>query len=209
MENLARFKPTKIAVEATIDDTIAMERYQAYLKDEIELRRSEEEQIGFRLAKMLGHKTIYPIDVKMNLDNDELGPMIQNNPAKFGPYMQNLQTAGEGAIKIMGRWLSEGTIADMLTNMNDPDLEHAAHELYFRSFVPIAEKGNYAGPDMVNTWYHRNLRIFSNLSQIVENEDDRILVIYGQGHVPLFKQFTRDSPYFEAVDVRQYLKPEQ
>lgn len=207
VESLARFKPTKIAVEARIDDTTIIARYKSFLNGDLELRKSEKEQIGFRLAKMLGHETIYPIDVKMLLNDSELGPLIESNPAKYGPYMQSLQAAGKGAMNILGRWLSEGTIGEMLYKMNDPKLEHAAHGTYFRAFVPIADNGNYAGPDMVNTWYQRNLRIFSNLHQISDSEDDRILVIYGQGHVPLFKQFTRDSPYFEAVDVREYLTP--
>ncbi len=66
---LKRFNPTKVAVEAPRGDSATIARYKAYVKGEIELRKSEEEQIGFRLAKLLGHETIYPIDVRMNLDN--------------------------------------------------------------------------------------------------------------------------------------------
>jgi hypothetical protein len=85
-------------------------------------------------------------------------------------------------------------------------LEKVGHQLYFYSFVPLVEGDNYAGADMVNTWYHRNLRIFSNLHQITESDQDRILVVYGQGHVPLLKQFANDSPYFKVEDVLKYLE---
>ena len=203
---LSRFNPTKIVIEAPWGDSSTIDRYQKFLKGELIPRKAEEEQIGFRLAKLLGHNTIYPIDVKMNLDDTELSKLIQSNPSKFGPYLSILEKAGNGAINIMGEWLSNGTIREMLYQMNNPEIEQIAHEIYFRSFVPIVADDSYAGADMVNTWYHRNLRIFSNLHKICDQENDRILVIYGQGHVPLLKQFTRDSPYFEVIEVQPFLK---
>jgi len=206
VEMLARFNPTKVAVEAPRGDSATIARYKAYLAGERDLRKSEEEQIGFRLAKMLGHETIYPIDVRLMMNSEAIGSVVGSNPQKFSKYLATLEPAGQAAMKIMGKWLSEGTIRDMLYNMNDPDIEYLAHELYFRSFIPIVQDDNYVGADMVNSWYHRNLRIFSNLHQISDRPDDRIIVVYGQGHVPLLKQFTRDSPYFEVEDVQKYLK---
>ncbi len=203
---LARFKPTKIAVEAPYGDSATMARYHSYVRGELELRRSEEEQVGFRLAKMLGHEDIYPIDVKMGLENTELSKLIGEDPAKFGPYMGDLEKAGSKAMKIMGQWLNDGTIREMLYKMNDPQIENIALGVYFQSFVPIVQEHNYAGPDMVNTWYHRNIQIFSNLHQISDRPEDRILVVYGQGHIPLLKHFTQLSPYFEAKDTQEYLE---
>jgi hypothetical protein len=203
---LKAFKPTKIAIESPLGDSLTLARYQSYLKGELELRRSEEEQIGFRLAKILGHNSVYPIDVKMGLDNAGISVLIGSDPAKFGPYMAGLEKAGNGAMQIMGNWLKNGTIRDMLYNMNDPEIEDIALKVYFHAFVPIVQDNNYAGADMVNTWYQRNIRIFSNLHQISDSKEDRILVVYGQGHVPLLKHFTRLSPYFKIVDVRAYLE---
>lgn len=202
---LKAFNPTKIAVESPLNDSLTLARYQGYLDGTIELRRSEEEQIGFRLAKMLGHQTIYPIDVKQGLPQDEIGKLVGSDPQKYGPYLAELEKTGNGAMEIMDGWLKNGTIREMLYNMNDPELEYVALELYFRYFVPIVKDDNYAGADMVNTWYHRNIRIFSNLHQVSDSQEDRILVVYGQGHVPLLKHFTEQSPYFEVEDVRKYL----
>ncbi|NNE30000.1 MAG: hypothetical protein HKN16_10200 [Saprospiraceae bacterium] len=204
IELLKAFKPTKIAVEAPYGGSTAINRYEAYLNDSLELRRSEEEQIGFRLAKSMGHSTIYPIDVKMNLNNDGIGKLVGANPEEFGPLMAGLEKSGKGAINILGEWLQNGTIREMLYKMNDPEVEEIALSLYFQYFVPIVEGEDYAGADMVNTWYHRNIQIFSNLHKIAE-ANDRILVVYGQGHIPPLKHFTEMSPYFEVEDVRQYL----
>ena len=51
------------------------------------------------------------------------------------------------------------------------------------------------------TWHQRNLRIMSNLHQTGLTPDDRVLVVYGQGHIPLFERIAEDSPYFDSADV--------
>ncbi len=59
---LKKFNPTKIAVEADLGDDRIPKRYTDYTGGKHELSRNEVEQIGFRLAKELGHKTVYPVD---------------------------------------------------------------------------------------------------------------------------------------------------
>jgi hypothetical protein len=205
-DRLAEWGPTKIAIESRFGDSATIAQYKAYLRGDHVLRNSEEEQIGFRLAKQLGHETLYPIDVKMGLDNARLDGIIGSDPAKFGPYMQELQTIGEAAISQMGEWLKTGTIGSMLYHMNSKELNDLSHAIYFQAFLPIVRGDDYAGADLVSTWYQRNLRIFSNLHQISDNPDDRILIIYGQGHMPLFQRFAEDSPHFRLDDVQEYLK---
>src|SRR6185503_16943217 len=60
---LAKFHPTKIAVERDVYDKNFATRYTDYLAGKRELTSNEIEQIGFRLAKELGHKTVYGVDV--------------------------------------------------------------------------------------------------------------------------------------------------
>jgi hypothetical protein len=63
-EVLKKFEPTKIAVEAEVSDQSLPKRYADYLAGKHALSRSEVEQIGFRLAKELGLKAVYPVDVE-------------------------------------------------------------------------------------------------------------------------------------------------
>jgi hypothetical protein len=206
VKNLARFKPTKICVEAPFGDSATVARYKEYLAGKRELRRSEEEQIGFRLAKMLGHETIYPIDVRMDLGFDKLDKVISANPAEHGTRMADMQKIGGMAIAQMAEWLKNGTIGDMLYQMNRPEFLDITYQLYLQVFLPTVEGTDFAGADLVGKWYHRNLQIMSNLHQIGSQPGDRVFIVYGQGHVPLFERIAEDSPYFEVVDVLQYLK---
>ena len=206
VKNLAEFKPTKICIESPYMDSATIAKYHNYAKGEVELRRSEEEQIGFRLAKNLGHETIYPIDVKMNIGQPEMGEVVSRNPEKFGPLMAEIEVFGKEAIKVMGEWLAEMTVGEMLTMMNTKTLGDLNYQSYFQYFMPVVDNESYAGADMVAEWTKRNIRIMSNLHKIGITSEDRVLIIFGQGHIPIFERIANDSPLLEVVDVIPYLK---
>lgn len=204
VDRLATFKPAKIAIEAAYDDSATIKNYQQYFRGERELQRGEREQIGFRLAKLLGHTQVYAIDVSLNLDDSKLGPLIAADP-KLQARMGELQQFGKAAMAQMAKWLAEGTVSDMLYQMNRPEILTQAHWPYVWILAPIAEKDNFAGADMVADWYKRNLRIFANINRIAE-QGDRLLIIYGQGHIPILRELTENSPRFCRVDPLPYLK---
>ena len=49
-------------------------------------------------------------------------------------------------------------------------------------------------------WYNRNLRIFSEIVAMAEGPEDRILVIFGNGHAAVLRQLLEASPQFEFVE---------
>ena len=63
VKRLKGFEPMKIAVEVEPEkDGELEERYQNYLNNGYQLGRSEVDQIGFRLARTMGHHKVYPVD---------------------------------------------------------------------------------------------------------------------------------------------------
>lgn len=63
IEKLKKFKPTKIVIEIdSEDDAKTQELYDKYLTGSYQLSKNETNQIGFRLAKELGHKKVYCVD---------------------------------------------------------------------------------------------------------------------------------------------------
>jgi hypothetical protein len=205
VEQLAEFRPTKVAVEKRWQDSTTLAQYQAYLRGEHELTRDETEQIGFRLARLMGHETVYPINVVMMLDDEALEPLIAANP-EYQKKMQGVDEFGTEMMRIMEQWLAEGTIGKMLYNMNRPEYIRLGHDPYVEYFVPIVEGDNYAGADMVATRYQRNLRIFANLTRITDSPDDRIFLIYGPGHVPPLHDLVVAHPGYCVVDPLPYLR---
>jgi hypothetical protein len=63
VEQLAEFRPTKVAVEATPDQQPRLDSlYSRYLAGTYQLGANETYQLGFRLAKRLGHSRVYAAD---------------------------------------------------------------------------------------------------------------------------------------------------
>ena len=102
------------------------------------------------------------------------------------------------------RMLAEHTLREHLLFLNSDDYGAVDHGMYL-SWVD-SHPGDYTMPDYIASWwYDRNLRIFANLKRITESPDDRILVIFGAGHVPILKHAIACSPKHELVDLREYL----
>ncbi len=205
VKRLNEFKPTKVAVEAVYEDKATIESFEKYLKGESELTRNETEQLGFRLAKLAGNSNIYPIDVHLGLDDSKLGPLIGKSP-ELQAKMGELDRFGKAVIAQIADWLEKGTIGETLYQMNRPEAIAQAQSPYLGVLAPIADGDNYAGADMVADWYKRNLRILANLNRIAE-PGDRIVIVYGQGHIPILRDFVIESPDFCSVDPLPYLGP--
>lgn len=205
VNRLAGFAPTHVALEAPWRDTAMVADYRTYVSGERELRRNESEQIGFRLAQRLGHATVYPIDVRMGMDFGAVGRVASQEP-RLAARLQEMQSMGQEVMARMGQWLADGTVGSMLRNMNEPDMLARANRLYTDIFVPIVVGDDYAGADMVATSYQRNLRIFANLTRIDARPGDRVLVVYGQGHIPMLQQFVSEHSDFCVENPLPYLR---
>lgn len=89
--------------------------------------------------------------------------------------------------------------------MNHPKMLEASHGVYLQRDIALGRDGEYPAADgFVSQWYNRNLRIFANLHRIVEN-DDRILVVIGAGHVPILRHLIQNAHEFQLIEVADYL----
>jgi hypothetical protein len=180
IEVLKRFRPTKVAVEADVDSHPVMQRYADYVAGKYTLTRNETEQIGFRLAKELGHHSIYPVDEEADFPYERVQNFAKANgrAAEFDAI-----SAGAGSrVQEQGAFLASHTVLEMLEHMNADATVAGDVAIYF-SWVPFGDPGDYAGPDLLAAWYQRNIRIYHNIRALVSAPDERILVLYGAGHL--------------------------
>jgi hypothetical protein len=208
VDRLAAFGPTKIAVERTVEAESSLQaQYDAYLAGSAELGANEIYQLGFRLAKRLGHKKIYPVDAK--------GRSLPSVPdrrefAKENKLTKNLREPYALAQFRLSKRMDEEkmnfTLREHLLLMNHPDMLTASHGIYLQKSLSLSAGNDYPVADgFVSQWYNRNLRIFGNLHGIAE-DDDKILAIFGAGHIPLLKHFAESSSEFDVVEVAEVLK---
>ncbi len=209
-DKLARFNPTKIAVEGAYSDKAYWDsRYQKFLAGQYKLTRNEIEQIGFQLAKRLNHKSVYPIDYPMfmsGLRYDEVEfPKPKPRPA---PVRDSIE------VKTAPPVLSEGdlllrrsTVTEFLLNINKEENYLKDHgENYLRQLMPDNNSAIYESADRITNWYQRNLRMFANINRIAKFPNDRVLLIVGTGQLKILKDFALDSPQFCLVEAEGYLR---
>ena len=214
VEDLARFRPTKIAVEAepqfqrTLDSL-----YGAYLEGTYQLGVSEVYQVGFRLAKRLRLPRVWAVDAEargymtdaearakiaaLDLNMDSLMRQIENDPWTVR-YRQLY--AQEDSLKTLR------TIAQHLLEINDPERIRIGHGAYLVGSFKLGPATEYLGPDDATSWYNRNLRIFSNLQHMTSGSDDRILLIIGAGHLPILRFLALSSPEYRLREPSEFVR---
>ena len=197
MEVLERFHPTKIAIESDVTSDRVTKEYADYLAGAYKLSRNEIDQIGYRLAKDLGHRRVYPVDVDGDFPWMRLVNYAKANglAAKFDSI-----NAGWGTmVKEQGDFLASHTILEMLELLNSDSRAARDVGLYF-SAARYGDPYDYAGPDLLAAWYQRNIRIYHNIVALIDSPNDRILVIYGSGHLGWLRQDVASDP---AVRLRK------
>jgi hypothetical protein len=187
---LKKFKPTKIAVENDSQRKLN-ERYAQYLAGQYVLTANEIDQIGLRLAKELGHTAIYAVDA----DGDFPFQRVINFAKAKGQSAQvDALMADIGAmVKAQGEYLKSHTVLQTLLYMN-ADAKVAEDVGFYYREAHYGEPGDYAGPDLLTEWYRRNIHIFNNVTKLMTASDDRILVIFGAGHLGWLRQDFASDP---------------
>jgi len=190
VEALKAFRPTKIAVEEPVGQPEINQKYQQYLAGNYALTASEVDQIGFRLAKELGHAQLYPRNVMADFPFEAVQDFAKKN-GKEELLNQSLEQGPEQVAKISDT-LKNGTVGDVLRYINQEEEIRKDQALYM-TFARFAGNGEYPGPDLLTAWYGRNARIFSNLRNVIDSPADRVLVIYGSGHAYWLQRDVLDS----------------
>lgn len=204
---LAEYNPTHIAVEVLSSNQKTLdERYANYRYGEYELSRNEVDQIGLRLAAKLNHDRIYAIDWNGNppgdieTDYDWHSYGLANGFEASITQITDSESASEYYIE-----LGPQTVSTWLKQLNDSDALAASHRAYF-DISMIGRGEDLIGANWVGTWYARNLKIFSRLVRMAENPTDRVLVIYGQAHAYLLRQFSAEYEAFKVINLNAVLK---
>jgi hypothetical protein len=185
IEVLKKFHPTKIAVEADVGSERLEKEYSDYLAGKYTLTRNETDQIGYRLAKDLGHKAVYGVDEEGDFPWQRVVNYAKGSGRK--EKFDALSASMGAGVKEQGEFLQSHTVLETLEYMN-ADAKVAKEVAWYFALVPYGEPGDYAGPDLLAAWYQRNIRIYHNIAALVDSPNERILVLYGAGHLGWLRQ---------------------
>jgi hypothetical protein len=196
LEALLRFRPTKIAVEADSDGP-KIKQYLDYLAGRYEPGRDERDQIGFRLGKELGlpRSTASTRRASFRFRPCRTTPRhtdakgLESLMAKVGERTDEQVPGSHSVLQMLLRTNSSHAVRRGLAG--------------YALFAHFGEDYNYPGAGLLTAWYQRNMRIHTHLLNIIE-PGDRVLVIYGSGHLGLLRQNVEADPTLKLRTIEEF-----
>ena len=108
-------------------------------------------------------------------------------------------------VKEQNEYLASHTILETLLYINADDKVALENGLYMR-MAHLSEPGDWAGPDLAADWYRRNMRIFGNVVRLVDSPNERVLLIYGSGHLGWLRHYFASDPNFVLRKLAEFVK---
>ncbi|HZW15906.1 MAG TPA: DUF5694 domain-containing protein [Brevundimonas sp.] len=210
-QDLARFRPTAIALERVAPDSSTMvdPHFADFSSDWLLSRPDERVQIGYRLAALAGVDRVYAVDEQ---DRD-------GQPGYF-PYRAvvawaesngrtaDLQAWGgvvQDYLADVERRQRTETLGRLLADANAPGMPMStANAAMYYQFLRFGSGDEYPGADLNGRWYTRNAVIFARLMQVAR-PGDRIVLMFGSGHAYWLRHFASTTLGYVLVEPTDYL----
>jgi Family of unknown function (DUF5694) len=202
---LARFKPTKVAVESPVDNgaPAKVAKYHDYLDGKLGDSRNETVQVGFRLAKATKLPEVYGIDVPGDFPFEAVQKFAEDGHPALAKRLGDLGGEVERMLGGLADTLENGTVSQGLRYMNEPK-RIADGNGFYATLLLYGDGNEQPGAALLSAWQARNNQICARLMQIAAH-DDRIVVLYGSGHAFLLRRCVQDMPGFKLVEPNDYL----
>lgn len=208
-EALARFRPTRVMVEAeTAGPHFDVAPYRRFTPELLRSERNETVQIGYRVAHRMGLASVQGIDETGGPGEPDYFPFdkVQAWAAKNGKAGELDALFGQVAAEAKRFEAAQASesIPQLLMRHNAPGALFSGNELYL-GLLRFGDSTDQPGPELNAYWYMRNAKIFAKL-QLASRPGDRVLVIYGSGHGYWLRQLAASAPGYRSVDVMPYLR---
>lgn len=208
-DTLAKWQPTRIAVEGTAQPpSLELEDY-AQTDELLTTDRNESIQIGYRLARMLGHSAVYGFDERSGEGEPDYFPM--GRVQAFAQENGGIEQLNDMFGKVQARVAEEQaklpvqSVAESLIFHNRRDLVDAEHDRIYYSMLSIGDGDQQPGAELNAYWYMRNAKMFAKIGMIAE-PGDKVLVIAGSGHATWLRHFAERMPGYELVEALPYIE---
>ncbi|PIB37788.1 DUF5694 domain-containing protein [Maribacter sp. 4G9] len=193
------FKPTKIAIEA-FPSWNATEKLRKYKENAYRNERDERFQIAMRLATELGLDTLYSIDAEsFDPEIEKLDSIFYQRLIKDFDFESNdpYQKMYMDFYDYSNTVVTKMNMLDYFKYINSKEFHKVEYGGYL---VGDFKLDNFRGADILSIWwYNRNLRIYRNLQEISTSTNDKILVLFGNGHASILRQLIESSSEFEFI----------
>ena len=170
---LAEFDPTKIMLErvAKTPDLIDA-RYGSFAPADLAESRDERVQIGYRVARRLGHGTVYAIDEQHYFPFDKLVAWAKATGAQA--RLDALMAKGAAGAKRIEE-LQNQTVPAALVGMNRTETIESGHGFYYEA-LGFGDSEHHPGVDLNAMWYLRNAKAHTESAQCCNRRKAALMV---------------------------------
>lgn len=204
LEHLKDYKPTKVLVEVVTDKKQKLNRnYSQYIAGEFDLPKSEVYQLGFRMASMMNHESVYAIDYMLQQPFGEVEEFAKKHGMgnRFKNFVENVRKKA----KRKSEYIANHKLIDYYKQLNADTSDRWNRSLYLQETLDYNQDTIYTGPKIAAMHYKRNLYITANVMRHA-NPGERLLLIIGSGHRAVMKHFFNTRQDIDYVEVNQFLK---
>ena len=200
LDYIAKFKPTKICIEAP-ENWNTMEKYTSYKSGKTKLGKDEIQQIVFRLMDKFKLDTVYNVDAKTIYED----LTESKDSTTFNPYFEKIFKDYTFKSNLdYKKWIEYETEMNLKTPLLDYFKYFNSQKRFLRDYgfylTGDFKNGKYDGADALAIyWYDRNLRIFRNIQRVTTSPNDRILVLFGAGHISIPDQLFKCSTEYNYI----------
>src|SRR5208283_1508541 len=107
-----------------------------YVAGKYTLTRNEDDQIGFRLAKELGHHAVYPVDESGDFPWKRVANYAKANG--LGEKLDKMEASVGAMVKEQDDFLQSHTVLEMFEYMNS-DAMAAKDVAFYYAYVPYGD----------------------------------------------------------------------
>lgn len=173
-------------------------------------------QIGFKVAKRLGHPKLYQCD-----HPGSYGSLYAELEEYAATHQQTniLHYNAPGVTKPLGNTLDRDSLMqsmsllDYLKWLNSKEVQGTSHAHYINLFPRIGQTDVYdyqknylLGTELTADWYRRNIYIYSKMVNQLNYQEKAIFLLIGNDHVPIIRHLFESNPFFEVVPTKKWLK---
>ncbi|MCF8231965.1 MAG: DUF5694 domain-containing protein [Bacteroidales bacterium] len=204
LKKIKAYKPTKVLVEVVRHKNEAYnQKYRNYLKGEFDLGKSEIYQLGFRMAKMMNHDSIYAIDYTLSQPFGEVQEFAEKHG--MGERFKSFVKSVRERAKKKSEYIANHTLMDYYRQLNTDTADRWNRSLYLQETLDYNHDTIYTGPKIAAMHYKRNLYITANVMRHAQ-PGERLLLIIGSGHRAVMKHFFKTRKDIDYVEVNQFLE---
>lgn len=211
---IAEFRPTVICVEGLPENNDQLNAsYKKFLNNPtvLDTKEGEISMVAFDVARLNNIEKIYGIDNHMGY-NYSVGDFIENSPELENSidsqtYLQITNNPFKDYPEMAEREenYDKLSLLEKLRLINEPiHLDYSINTNADKLLYVGLEDG-FQGADNAAIFYHRNMKIYSNLNRIKLNKNDRVFILMGTAHTAFLREFIKRSPKFEMVNTLDYL----